>query len=224
MRPDSLRVWLLSAVCLLAACTEQPDARVVDAGTPVDGQSDGGTSSALAKSSRNNLRFKGPERLTLDFATALSLPVDSVCKELGQYPCATVHGVTLGGVEPYNSGLYEPLPATGVTSPIALDRVALAACARRVGLDVGAPSSAVIFTGVTLDAQGRLASRDGAPVRNAITSLYQRALLREPTDAEVSALIQLSVAVESTGTSTPGRDWMTAACFAVLSSAESVFF
>ncbi|MCY1022952.1 hypothetical protein [Pyxidicoccus sp. MSG2] len=224
MRPESLRVWLLSTVCVLAACSEQPDARVVDAGSPVDGQADGGASSALARSSRNNLRFKGPERLTLDFAAALALPVDAVCKELGQYPCATVHGVTLGGVEPYNSGLYEPLPATGVTTPIAVDRVALSACARRVGLDVGTPSSAVIFTGITLDAQGRLVGRDGAPVRNAITSLYQRGLLRDPTEAEVEALLQLAASVEATGSPTPGRDWMTAACFAVLSSAESVFF
>ena len=61
-------------------------------------------------------------------------------------------------------------------------------------------------------------------MRNAITALYQRGLLRDPTEAEVEALVQLATRVEATGSPTPGRDWMTAACFAVLSSAESVFF
>ncbi len=226
MRPDSLRRWLLASVCALTACTEQPIAQVVDAGLPpVDGQGDAGTPSALARSSRNNLRFKGPERLTLDFAAALSLPPEQVCNELGQYSCATVvHTVTLGGVDPYGNGLYEPLPATGVTTPIAVDRMALAACARRVGLDVSTPSSAVIFQGLTLDAQERLVGREGPPVKAAITALYQRGLLREPTEAEVAALVQLAAEVEAAGSPRPGRDWMTAACFAVLSSAESVFF
>nr|WP_225937425.1 hypothetical protein [Myxococcus sp. RHSTA-1-4] len=171
------------------------------------------------------MRFKGPERLTLDFAAALSLPPDQVCNELGQYPCTTfVHNVTLGGVDPYGNGLYEPLPATGVTTPIAVDRVALAACARRVGLDAAAPSSAVIFRGITLDGQGRLASRDGQPVRDAITALYQRGLLRDATETEVGAWVRLSVDVEAAGSPSPGRDWMTAVCFGILSSAESVFF
>lgn len=226
MRPESLRLGLLASAWLLTACSQQPIARVVDAGTPpVEGPADAGPSGPVARSTRNNLRFKGPERLTLDFAAALSLPADQVCKELGQYPCATsVHNVTLGGVDPYGNGLYEPLPTTGVTTPIAVDRVALAACARRVSLDVGAPSSAVIFRGLTLDAQGRLVSREGPPVKDAITALYQRGLLRDPTAAEVDALVQLAADVEASGSPRPGRDWMTAACFAVLSSAESVFF
>jgi hypothetical protein len=179
----------------------------------------------VTRSSRNNLRFKGPERLALDFAAALSLPAGQVCNELGQYPCTTaVHTVALGGVEPYGLGFYEPLPFTGVTTPIAVDRVALAACGQRVTLDITSPSEAVIFRGIELDAQGRLASREGEPVKTAITALYQRALLRDPTEAEVGALVQLATDIESTSSPAPGRDWMKAACFAVLSSAESVFF
>ena len=222
MRPDSLRVLLLSAACTLTACPS-PTPSVPDAGTPPP--VDSGTPQEVTRSSRNNLRFKGPERLALDFATALSLPVEQVCNELGQYPCTTsVHTVALGGVEPYGLGFYEPLPFTGVTTPIAVDRVAMAACGQRVTLDVTTPSTAVIFGGIELDAQGRLASREGEPVKNAITALYQRALLRDPTEAEVGTLVQLATDIESTGSTTPGRDWMKAACFAVLSSAESVFF
>ncbi|WNG35509.1 hypothetical protein F0U61_18890 [Archangium violaceum] len=222
MRPDSLRVLLLSAVCVLTACpspspSPAPTPPGQDAGTPPPPE--------LARSSRNNLRFKGPERLASDFAAALSLPVEQVCNELGQYPCTTnVHTVALGGVEPYGLGVYEPLPFTGVTTPIAVDRVATAACARRVTLDVTTPSEAVVFGGIELNAQGRLTSREGEPVKNAITSLYQRALLRDPTETEVGALLQLATDIESSSSQAPGRDWMKAACFVVLSSAESIFF
>ncbi len=228
MRPDFLRVFLLSSACVLSACPS-PSPSGPDAGTPpVDsGTPDSGTPdpTEVPRSSRNNLRFKGPERLTLDFAVALSLPPEQVCNELGQYPCTTaVHTVALGGVDPYGLGFYEPLPHTGATTPIAVDRVALAACIRRVTLDVSSPSEAVIFGGIGLDAQGRLTNREGEPVKNAITSLYQRALLRDPTQNEVGTLVQLAADIEASGSPAPGQDWMKSACFAVLSSAESVFF
>ncbi len=164
MRPDSLRVLLLSAACVLTACPS-PTPSKEDAGTPPP--ADAGTQENVARSSRNNLRFKGPERLTGDFAVALSLPPEQVCNELGQYPCTTsVHTVALGGVEPYGLGFYEPLPFTGATTPIAVDRVALAACIRRVTLDVTTPADAVIFGGIELDAQGRLADREAPAVKN----------------------------------------------------------
>ncbi|MFY0580898.1 hypothetical protein ACN28S_47610 [Cystobacter fuscus] len=133
MRPDFLRVLLLSSACVLSACpAPTPAPSEPDAGTPPSG--------AVAPSSRDNLRFKNPEQLTAHFAAALSLPPEQVCNELGLYPCTTyVHSVALGGVEPYGVGLYEPLTSTGVTTPIAIDRVALAACVQRVSLDLATP-------------------------------------------------------------------------------------
>ncbi|NVJ05606.1 hypothetical protein HUW63_10230 [Myxococcus sp. AM001] len=225
MRPETLVVTVALA---LAGCTRQPTATVldVDAGVPpVGNEADAGTPVAVARSTRNNLRFKGPERLTTDFAAALDVPPAGLCNELGQYPCATfVHTVTLGGVEPYQSGFYEPLPVTGVTTPIAVERMALAGCTQRVALDVSAPAAAVLFKGVGLDAQGRLEDRAGPPVRAAIQALYQRGLQRDAEAEEVDAWLQLAADIEAAGGARPGRDWMTAVCFAVLSSAESVFF
>ncbi|MET0401674.1 MAG: hypothetical protein ABW123_04685 [Cystobacter sp.] len=234
MRPDFLRVFLLSSACLLSACPS-PSPSTPDAGSPPsdagipptdpDGGPPENPSGGVARSSRNNLRFKNPEQLLAHFSQALSLPAGSVCNELGQYSCTgAVHTVALGGVEPYNIGLYEPLTATGVTTPIVIDRMALSACSQRVSLDLKTPAEAVVFGGVALDARGRLAPAEGSPLRGIITSLYQRALLREPTEAEVGTLSQLATQIESTGSTAPGRDWMTAACFSVLSSAESVFF
>jgi hypothetical protein len=221
VRPDFLRVLLLSSACVLSAC---PAPSEPDAGTP---PADAGTGSSgeVARSSRNNLRILNPEQLTAHFASALSVPPEQVCNELGRYACTTnVHNVVLGGVDPYVVGLYEPLKVTGATTPNVIDRVALAACARRVSLDVTTPGEAVVFKGLELDARGRLANREGAPLHDAITSLYKRTLLRAPTEAEVGALSQLATQIEASGSPTPGRDWMTASCFAVLSSAESIFF
>ncbi|QRN95807.1 hypothetical protein JRI60_43315 [Archangium violaceum] len=224
MRPDFLRVLLLSSACVFSACSSSSPSGP-DAGTPPPADAGTGSSGEVASSSRDNLRFMNPEQLTAHFASALSLPPEQVCNELGQYPCTTyVHNVALGGVEPYGVGLYEPLTSTGVTTPVAIDRLSLAACARRVSLDVTSPGEAVLFKGLELDAQGRLANREGAPVRDALTALYQRVLLREPTENEVGTLSQLATQLESKGSQTPGRDWMIATCFAVLSSAESVFF
>jgi hypothetical protein len=220
-------VLLLSSACVLSACpapSPSPSPSGPDAGTP---PTDAGTGSSgeVAPSSRNNLRILNPEQLTAHFASALSLPPEQVCNELGRYACTTdVHNVVLNGVDPYVVGLFEPLKVTGATTPNVIDRVALAACTRRVSLDLATPGEAVLFKGLELDAQGRLANREGAPFHDTITSLYQRTLLRAPTETEVGALSQLATRIEASGSQTPGRDWMTASCFAVLSSAESIFF
>ncbi|HEX8538137.1 MAG TPA: hypothetical protein VF664_11780 [Cystobacter sp.] len=224
MRPDFLRVLLLSSACVLSACPAPSPSQPTPPGTP---PADAGTGSSgdVAPSSRDSLRIMNPEQLTAHFSAALSLSPEQVCNELGRYACTTdVHNVVLNGVDPYVVGLFEPLKVTGATTPNVIDRVALAACARRVSLDVTTPGQAVLFKGLELDAQGRLANREGAPVRDAITSIYQRTLLRDPTEAEVGTLSQLATQIESSGSQTPGRAWMTMACFAVLSSAESIFF
>ncbi|MBM7116314.1 hypothetical protein [Archangium primigenium] len=235
MRRDPLRVMCLSALCVLTACSSARPPEdgagpppLPDTGTPTPETPPPPTpppGGGVARSTRNNPRFKGAERLANDFAAALSLPVAQLCNELGQYPCTSfVHTVTLGGVDPYEGSLYEPLSASGVTTPIAVDRVALTACVQRVSRDVATPSAAVIFKDIALDARGRLAEREGPAVRDAVTALYQRGLLRDPSDAERTALLQLATDIEGTGSTTPGQDWMKAACFVVLSSTESIFF
>lgn len=200
-------------------------------GTATGGGSGGGTATgggggaAFAVSAKANVRFKGPQRLLNDFAAALGLPADTVCKELGQYDCANfVHPLALGGVDPYGRGVYEKPPATGVATPIVVERIALAGCITRVNADLAQPGTAVIFKGVTLDGTGKLADANGAAVKDAITQLYQRAILRDPTDGEVAGLVQLAHDIEALNGAQPGKDWMKAACLSVLSSTESVFY
>ena len=176
-------------------------------------------------SQKNDVKFKRNDRIRTDFANALSLSEDALCMELGLYSCThQVHAIALGDVEPYDAGLYDPLPQTGVTTPIALERVALAGCAQRVDLDLANQSAAVVFRGVNRTPDGRLADGvDASPVGEALDVLYRRALQRRATDAEIAHLKSLYAEVEA-GSSDAARDWAVLSCFAVLTTVESVFY
>jgi len=178
----------------------------------------------IATSARGNLRFKGPERLNADLAAMLELPATEVCKELGLYPCATaVHNVALGGVEPYGAGLYEASGITSATTPLVVERITWSACSKRADLDLASLGAATIFRGLPLSG-AKLANPDAAEVRAAITQLVQRALLREPSEIELTRYVQLARDIEATGNATPARAWMQSVCFAVLSSPEAIFY
>ena len=184
-----------------------------------------GGGSAFAASAKGVVRFKRNERLQADYAKSLGLQPNVVCNELGLYPCAmVVHPLALGGVDPYNIGLYEPVPFTGLTTPLVVDRVALSACIQRVGLDLGTPSTALIFKGLTLDAAGKLSNVNAPEVKTSLDLLYKQIVLRPVTDAEVGHLKGLYADILATGKPEAGKMWMTLSCFAVLTSVESVFY
>jgi hypothetical protein len=184
----------------------------------------GGGEETFAQSSKANVRFKRALRLTADFAQALALPTDQLCKELGQYQCATlVHPISLGGTDPYGIGLYEPLPFTGMATPIVTDRMALMGCQQRVLADIAAGSSAIVFRGVVPDGAGKL-DIESAAVSAAIDELYKRSMLRHATPAELGHLKQLYKDIEATGKPQPGQSWMTLSCFSILTTVEALFY
>jgi hypothetical protein len=192
-----------------------------------DAGSDAGTSvdAGLSKSTKAILRFKGPERISNDFAAALGLPANVLCNELGLYSCTSaVHTLALGGVDPYGNGVYEPASLTGVTAPLVVDRIALSACTLRTNLDAATPAQAQIFKGIFLTTAGKISDLNAASIRGAIEELYKRVLLRLPSEVEVARLKQLAVEIEATPSQTPGIDWMKTACFTVLSSTESILY
>ena len=161
-----------------------------------------------------------------DFAAALELPADALCLELGQYACTTaVHNVALGGVDPYGPGLYEAPGVTASTTPLVVERIAWAACGKRVDLDRADAGKAVLFRNIALDASGKkLANPDSAEVRSAIIEVTQRILLRKPYRTELDRYVKLARDLEATGTPEPARAFMQSLCFSVLSSTESVFY
>jgi len=172
-------------------------------------------------SSKANVKQKGPKQLRNDFARALSLPPDELCFELDGLSCTDeVHTVTLGGVEPDELGIYERAETSSATTPIAVERVALSACGRRVDADFAGED--VIFD---LSLSGaELSDVDEPAVTNALTDLYRGALLRDPTPEELQHLRDLYPDVVATGVADPARSWAVGACFAVLTTMESIFY
>ena len=222
MRPSQL---LLTAACLMlfAGCpAPTPGAGGGAGGGDVSMSDDAGA--PFATSAKANVRFKRNVRLTNDFAQALGLSTAELCTELGRYSCTDqVHPLALGGVDPYGIGLYEPLPFTGATSPLAVDRVALAACTTRVERDLSTPATAVLFKNITFGAGGAL-DVDQPAVRASLQALYERVLLRDISDTEVTHFSQLYRDIAAKAPSEPGKKWLALACFAALTSTESLFY
>ena len=213
MRPDKI-LYALACVASLG---------IAGCGNKDDGKKNG--PEERFESSHDVVRFKRNARIRADFSNALALDPSVLCNELGLYSCTDlVHSVALGAVEPYNIGLYEPLPRTGVTSPIIVDRVALAGCTQRVDLDLASPSAAVLFRGLPIAADGRLLDLEAAAVSESVDTIYRRALQRRATAEEIEHLKGLYADVEAETPSTAARDWAVLSCFAVLTTLESVFY
>jgi hypothetical protein len=201
---------VLGAIFLASACSSEdpiavPDDEVIDP--------------SLAP----QVKRKSHDRLQNDLARALSLDPGEVCNELGRYPCTEqVHRIALGGSSPYELGLFEPLPFTALTSPIAAERVAMAACVTRVDRDLA--GEALIFADLDIDARGRLARVQDGAVAAAIDTLYKRAVQRRASAREIEHLRRLYRDIEDQAAARPARDWAVLSCFAVMTTMEQLFY
>lgn len=169
------------------------------------------------------IKFKDGERFLGDLASALQMPRDAACKELGQYDCfRDAFRIVLGGVEAENLGVNVPLEDEALTAPIAVDRAALHVCVNRVKLDIDDPKKAVLLKG---------APKNGKPSRGwmktTTANIYDRILSREPTASESAKLTAFydQVAVKD-GKANPNavKDWVTLGCFVTASSVENIFY
>jgi hypothetical protein len=165
------------------------------------------------------LRAKPGSVYARDLATALDLPRENVCRELGLYDCADeVHRIALGGVEPYVQAMFNPLPTSPITAPIATDRVALSACGARARLDLDT-------SGAGLFAPLRGAARPSDSTLDQVTQgLYRGLLLRNPTpDESAVARDFYDEAVAESGDGAT-RTWAVMTCFAVATHVEALFY
>jgi len=150
-----------------------------------------------------------------DLANALGLHDWELCEELGAYDCITeAHRITLGGVEPAELGIDRPLADASVSAPIAVDRVAVAACGERLARDEQGP--AVLFGPV-------LEEMDARARRAVAQDLVRRILARHPTETEVSGLVELYDTIAPL-TDDPTREWSIGACMVVATSTEALFY
>lgn len=150
-----------------------------------------------------------------DLANALGLQTWDLCKELGTYDCIEdAHRIALGGVEPTSLGIDEPLAHPSVSAPIAVDRVATAACGTRYTLD--AMGTAVIF--------GPVLNSDTPGHRAQVAeTLVTRLLGRESTKEEVEGLVALYDTLAPLSDD-PVRSWSIGACVVVATSTEALFY
>jgi hypothetical protein len=170
-------------------------------------------------STRHNLNWKRYRAVEEDLMRGLALDRDALCNELGSYRCVDqVHLSPLGGNEPFDSAQHIPVHAPTATTAIALDRVVLSACLKRVSLD--AAGTPVVFTALNLDASSLTTSQDQAAVDATTQALFRRLHSR---DAELEEL-DVARALAFDGAPLDGRSFAVALCYAVGTTAESFFF
>jgi hypothetical protein len=183
---------------------------------------------------RDNLRWRTGWAYQQHLMQALALPEALVCNELGLLPCVTrpaserpfrgenipvgtpvPHLVALGGNDPFDQSHYVAAHTPGATTPVAVDRVALAACDARVEQDrLGTP---VVFTALDFAATSVNEAAAAATAR----TLFSRFHLRDATAAELAGIQTLTT--DDANTNVGPADFAIAACFAVASMSESVF-
>jgi hypothetical protein len=205
------------ALAVLVACGGSGGGSEDDAGPE---PADAGPQSATAK-----VKFKRNDRIANDFARTLGIGVGKVCSELGLYSCThEAHKVALGGSDPYGQGMNEPLPTTTLTTPSAIERVALSACGLRVDRDLEGDGEPLIYGGLDVASDGRLVDVDAQSVADAVDTIYKRAIQRPPTAAEIAHHRKLYEDIEARGPQRPAREWAVLSCFAVMTSMEQLFY
>lgn len=219
------KLTLLIVVCVLAlplACKKQSKPTEDD---PTPTPTEPGPQDPVAQSAKALVRFKGDLRLARDFSAVLGLDRNELCTELGQYSCTDdVHKIGLGGVDPYEGGVYERAQSTGVTAPLIVERVAMSGCIRRVDEDFADPTGALVFRNLDVDADGRLEDVQSQVVDDAVTTLIRRSWLRDPRGNEVKHFRDLYTSLEGVDEPEPARAWATLTCVTVLTSMESLFY
>lgn len=179
--------------------------------------------SEQAQSTKNALVWKRAIALRNSLAQALFLDPSDICDELGKYSCIElVHQVPLGGNDPINQSLYEPLQSPGTTTALSFDRLVLSACSKAVDYDAGRPAP-VVFRGHELTTAPLTDTADAkVGARFFAKEFYPRVLAREPLESELLAIETLIV--DDNGAPVSGLDFAKMACFAVASTTENLFY
>jgi hypothetical protein len=176
----------------------------------------------IQASQRANLQWKRYAAFEADLATALALPKENLCRELGRENCVRgVHLTPLGGHDPFASGLLEPSAEPLATTPTVVERVVLSACSARLELDrTGQRSDAKVFGAVDLTQAAPAPSEPGA--RELVSALYRKLLARDADAAELA--IVAGLARDLDGKAVPATEFALSACVAIGTSTEFLFF
>lgn len=176
-----------------------------------------------AQSTKNALVWKRAVALRNSLAQALFIDADDICDELGRYSCIDlVHQVPLGGNDPIDLSLYEPLQTPGTTTALSFDRLVLSACSKAVDYDA-ARAAPIVFRGHALTADPLTDTADAKfGARFFAKEFYARVLARVPLESELAAIETLIV--DDNGAPVSGIDFAKTACFAIASTTENLFY
>lgn len=218
------RITILAVVALLAGCRDRGGDDVVASGTDDGDATDESSSTAdtgdsgepdepmQAASQRASVKRKAPEAFARDLSRGLGIGESALCLELSLYDCTAAHRIALGGVDPYDRAVYEPLAEPGISSPLAIDRIALGACGERVARDFAGEQQ--MF--------GEITDGTATPEERALVAerLVRSLLRRTGEPHEIEAIVALAdhPAVPD------ARTWGQLACFAVATTLENVFY
>jgi len=203
---------------LLAACSGQPGSRLVPGGELPEEDTSGPEilEPSYDASVRADLRLKRWRQLSLDLQGALQLVEDDVCREADRFDCTTLHVVPLGGVSSDN-GLYSPQAQQSVTTGLAIERVVLQACIRRLDLDREADVP-VVFGHIDLDGD----TLDTEEATAQANELWRRLLARDPSPEELGDAEALHGRIVDAGGDT--ASWAAMLCMAVGTSTEALTY
>ncbi len=214
-----LTITGLTAIAALAACTTAPEPPLPQfaADTP-----------APVASADPRVKFKDGERYLRDLSANLSIPREEICKELSRYDCMTdAFRIVVGGVEAPSLLVNEPIENAALTSPIAVDRVALHVCSNRVRMDRENPSEAVLYRTGAFGADNRGKNPDVKWLNATAEAIYGSILMRSPSEREAQNLAAYYTQVadgRAANSAEVATDWVILSCFAVASSLEAVFY
>ena len=220
-------VALLSIFFLASACTKKnfgrrPVNKAVHHNPSIDAAngSDAGANGIDPEKAEEMVRasaliWKRYRAFEQGLMAGLELGKDQLCMEAGQYSCVDkVHLTALGGNEPFDNAQHERPERPSVLTPVAVERILLAACSERARLDQQAgPSAARVFKHFDLNGAAATAEQ----IKPQVTELYQRLLARDPSDAE------LSMAATAADKFSSAANLAIGLCFAVGTSAENIF-
>lgn len=212
---------LLCAALVGAGCSgdsgaddASPEGPTPEVETPSE---EGGEAEEVVESLTAKLKMRDGGQYARDLAQALGLERNTLCRELGLYDCIDdVHGIALGRVEPYELGIRRPLPVAPVTAPMAVDRIAVAACSQRVNLDFD-DSEAGLFAGL-VEAGEEATDEDYSA---AAAGLIESILRRRAQPEEVTELLAFRDEVDGQDVA---RSWAFGACFALSTHVEALFY
>jgi len=178
-------------------------------------------SSELGRSVRPNLQWKRAAAFRNDLARALDLDEAALCEEFDVASCVdAVHLVALGGNDPFDQALWQPADEPLATTSLAVDRVIVKACDKRVRMDSEAGRSQRVLP--LADHAGAAPAPDSPEATTLITELYHRLLGRDPDASEVALVARLTR--DDAGASVSGGVFACSACYAIASTTEFIFF